>query len=128
MALTTSNKKCYINPVDPTDKELILAILSRYQVSSDLPSDNNITINNILLIKNGTQLKCTVNTSAPNKFLAADSTQIKKLIIWLESEYVPSNLIVVGNSKVLVDDDGIINLDRTSLTKTELQNILNAIP
>lgn len=124
MALTTQFKKCFLTIESPDDIELIFVLIRRYNLGGNMDVEQS-GANTILFNKSPDYY--TINGIKPASSLELGSSQIKKLVVWLESEYIPKKQVTSGDTKVFVDDDGVIHLNKNKFTKTDLENILSEI-
>lgn len=121
MALTTQFKRYFITILQQSDLELIFAIIRRYGIGGGIPPEVT-SIDNLLFDKEYGRYE--INVTEPVKCVSADSSQIKKLIAWLESTYSEPTKVDGDNLQASIDEDGFIKINKDRFTKAQLKALV----
>lgn len=124
MALTTQFKRCFVTVLQQSDLELIFALIRRYGLGGQM-SQEALTIDSILFDKENGSYQ--LNGVEPTKCLSTDSSQIKRLVVWLESTYSEPTKVDGGNLQASIDEDGFIKINKDRFTKAQLKALVTEI-
>ena len=121
--MITSDARLQID-LDAQDVIIINAIVRTYGYSIDtLDFGAEAT----KLILNKKTKVCRVNPKGTVDSNTATSNQMRKIMVWLESQYEPSTKTVLNDVTLATREDGEIILNKSSYTPEELAEVIKLI-
>lgn len=121
--MTTSDARLQID-LDAQDVILINAIVRTYKYSIDtLDFGAEAT----KLILNKKTKVCRVNPAGTVDSNTATSNQMRRIMVWLESQYEPNTKTVLNDVTLATREDGEIILNKSSYSPEELVEVIKLI-
>lgn len=110
--------------LDAQDVILINKIVRTYKYSIDTL---DFGVEATKLILNKKTRVCRVNPAGTVDSNTATSNQMRRVMIWLESDYEPATKTVVNDVTLATREDGEIILNKSSYTPEELAEVIKLI-